>query len=41
MVSLEEWFLDQRDERAVEGFFTPLQEDFYRAYQDSGVVFRS
>jgi hypothetical protein len=41
MVCLEEWFLDQRDERVAEGFFTPLQEDFYRAYHDSGVVFRS
>jgi hypothetical protein len=41
MVSLAEWFPYQRDERAAEGFFTPLQENFYRAYQDSGIVFRS
>jgi hypothetical protein len=32
MVSLEEWFPDQRDKKAAKGFFTPLQEDFYRAY---------
>jgi hypothetical protein len=32
MVSLEEWFPDQRDERAAAGFFTPLPKDFYRAY---------
>jgi hypothetical protein len=26
--------------RASEGFYTPLQEDFYRAYVDSGIAFR-
>jgi hypothetical protein len=26
--------------RASEGFYTPLQEDFYRAYVDSGITFR-
>jgi hypothetical protein len=36
MVPLEEWFLAQRDLRASESFYTPLYEDFYRAYQDSG-----
>ena len=29
------------DERALEHFYTPLQEDFYQAYLNSGVVFRS
>jgi hypothetical protein len=29
-----------RDSRASEGFYTPLQEDFYRAYVDSGIAFR-
>jgi hypothetical protein len=29
-----------RDIRASEGFYTPLQEDFYRAYVDSGIAFR-
>jgi hypothetical protein len=28
------------DMRASEGFYTPLQEDFYRAYVDSGITFR-
>ena len=31
----------RRDERALEGFYTPLQEDFYNAYLNSGAVFRS
>ena len=35
------WFPPRRDERAAEGFYTPLQEDFYNAYLNSGVVFRS
>jgi hypothetical protein len=26
--------------RASEGFYTPLHEDFYRAYVDSGIAFR-
>ena len=26
------WFPPRRDERAAEGFYTPLQEDFYNAY---------
>jgi hypothetical protein len=26
--------------RASEGFYTPLQEDFYIAYVDSGIAFR-
>jgi hypothetical protein len=29
-----------QDSRASEGFYTPLQEDFYRAYVDSGIAFR-
>ena len=35
------WFPPRRDERAAEGFYTPLQEDFYNAYLNSGEVFRS
>ena len=35
------WFSPRRDERAAEGFYTPLQEDFYNAYLNSGAVFRS
>ena len=35
------WFPPRRDERAVEGLYTPLQEDFYNAYLNSGAVFRS
>ena len=40
-VQFEEWFLPRRDERASEGFYTPLQEDFYNAYLNSGAAFRS
>ena len=40
-VQFEEWFPPRRDERASEGFYTPLQEDFYNAYLNSGVAFRS
>ena len=40
-MQFEEWFLPRRDERALEGFYTPLQEDFYHAYLNSGVTFRS
>ena len=35
------WFPPRRDDRASEGFYTPLQEDFYNAYLNSGAVFRS
>ena len=35
------WFPPRTDERAAEGFYTPLQEDFYKAYLNSGAVFRS
>jgi hypothetical protein len=28
------------DTSALEGFYIPLQEDFYRAYVDSGITFR-
>ena len=35
------WFPLRRDERAAEGFYTPLQEDFYNAYLNSRAVFRS
>ena len=40
-VDFEVWFPHRRDERALEGFYTPLQEDFYNAYLNSGAVFRS
>ena len=36
-----QWFPPRRDERALEGFYTPLQEDFYNAYLNSEAVFRS
>jgi hypothetical protein len=39
-VEVARWFPSQRDTRASEGFYTPLQEDFYRAYVDSGIAFR-
>ena len=40
-IQFEEWFLPRQDEHALEGFYTPLQEDFYNAYLNSGAVFRS
>ena len=40
-VQFKEWFPPRRDERASEGFYTPLQEDFYNAYLNSGAAFRS
>ena len=40
-VEFDVWFPPRRDERAAEGFYTPLQEDFYNAYLNSGAVFRS
>jgi len=40
-VDFEVWFPPRRDDRASEGFYTPLQEDFYNAYLNSGAVFRS
>ena len=40
-VEFEVWFPPRRDEHASEGFYTPLQEDFYNAYLNSGAVFRS
>ena len=40
-VAFEDRFPPRRDERASEGFYTPLQEDFYNAYLNSGVPFRS
>ena len=40
-VLFEDWFPPRRDERASKGFYTPLQEDFYNAYFNSGAVFRS
>ena len=35
-----QWFPPRRDDRASEDFSTPLQEDFYNAYLNSGAVFR-
>ena len=40
-MDFEVWFPPRRDDIASEGFYTPLQEDFYNAYLNSGVVFRS
>ena len=40
-MEFEQWFLPRRDERALEQFYIVLQEDFYNAYLNSGVVFRS
>ena len=40
-MQFEDWFPPRRDEHALEGFYTPLQEDFYNAYLNSGVAFRS
>jgi hypothetical protein len=33
-------FPPQRDTRASESFYTPLQEDFYRAYVDSEITLK-
>ena len=40
-VPFKDWFPLRRDERASEGFYIPLQEDFYNAYLNSGAAFRS
>ena len=40
-MDFEQWFPPRWDERALKGFYTPLQEDFYNAYLNSGDVFRS
>ena len=40
-VDFEVWFPPRWDETASEGFYTPLQEDFYNAYLNSKTVFRS
>jgi len=40
-IQFKEWFPLRWDERASEGFYTPLQEDFYNAYLNSGAAFRS
>ena len=40
-MQFKDWFPPRKDERASEGFYTPLQEDFYNAYLNSGVAFRS
>jgi hypothetical protein len=40
-VEFEQWFPPRRDERASEQFYIVLQEDFYNAFLNSGVAFRS
>ena len=35
-VDFEQWFPPTRDDQASKGFYTPLQEDFYNAYLNSG-----
>ena len=40
-MDFEQWFPPRRDDRASEGFYTPLLEDFYNAYLNSGALFRS
>ena len=40
-VDFEQWFPLRQDERASEGFYTSLQEDFYNVYLNSGAIFRS
>ena len=40
-VQFEDWFPPRQDERALEHFYTVLQEDFYSAYLNNGVAFRS
>ena len=40
-VDFDQWFLSRWDEHASEGFYTPLQEDFYNAYLNNGAVFIS
>ena len=40
-VDFDQWFVPRWDDRASEGFYTPLQEDFYNAYLNSGALFRS
>ena len=40
-VDFDQWFSPRRDERVLEGFYTPLQEDFYNSYLNSGAAFRS
>jgi hypothetical protein len=39
-VEVGRWFPPQQDPRASKGFYTPLHEDFYRAYVDSGIALR-
>jgi hypothetical protein len=38
-IEVGRWFPPQWDKRDLEGFYTPLHEDFYRAYVDSGIAF--
>jgi hypothetical protein len=39
-VEVSRWFPPQRDPRALEGFYTPLHEDFYKTYVDNRIAFR-
>ena len=40
-VQFEDWFPPRWDEPASEHFYTVLHEDFYNAYLNTGVAFRS
>nr|ACS88371.1 putative protein [Coix lacryma-jobi] len=40
LIPYEEWFPAARHPQAAEGFYTVIQEDFYRAYVNSGVHIR-
>jgi hypothetical protein len=40
-MEFEQWFPPHRDDRASEHFYTVLQEDFYNAFLNNGVAFRS
>ena len=40
-MDFEQWFPPRQDDRASEGFYTPLQEDFYNAYLNIRALFRS
>jgi hypothetical protein len=37
-LDFEQCFPPRRDDRASEGFYTPLQEDFYNAYLNSEAI---
>ena len=41
LVEFEQWFPSRQDEQASEQFYTVLQEDFYNAYLNNGVAFKT